>query len=267
MIKKNEIQILLPAYNEEENLKLMVETWQKQKNTLLEKYGLNLRILVINDGSKDRTEEICNELKNHYKNFSYISHQRNKGLGEALKTGMLYVADYGTACRFICVMDCDNTQNPRYISSMLDKIGANQSTRKADVIIASRYRKGSKVEGVAKYRLLTSEGAKYVYSLILHVANVRDYTCGYRLYTADIIGKCYKAFGKAMIEETGFTCMAELLYKLYIVGARFDEIPFVLRYDYKQGKSKMKVIKTAINSIKLAFHLKGLQREINKSQP
>jgi L-cysteine desulfidase len=53
---------------------------------------------------------------------------------------------------------------------------------KADVVIASRYQKGAEVKGLSKLRIFTSEGARYVYSLILNVKNVKDYTCGYRLY-------------------------------------------------------------------------------------
>ena len=257
---KNELIVLLPAYNEELNISQMVDTWMKQKETLTNQYGLILKLLAVNDGSQDRTEELCKEISKQYKDFTYINHPKNKGLGEAIKTAVTYVINNCPNCKYACVMDCDNTQDPMYISSMLDKIGSNGSKQTADVIIASRYRKGSQVQGVAKYRLITSEGAKYAYSAILHVKNVRDYTCGYRLYTTDILKKCYQYFGDSMIEESGFTCMAELLYKLSIVGARFEEIPFVLRYDFKKGKSKMKVIVTAMNSIKLAFRLKRLNR-------
>lgn len=257
---KNELIVLLPAYNEELNVEKMVDTWIEQKPMLAENYQLVLKIVVVNDGSQDGTEDICRRIADKYDNFSYISHPRNKGLGEAVKTALTYVVQKCPDCRYACVMDCDNTQDPCYIQSMLDKIGAGRSANTADVVIASRYQKGSKVQGVAGYRLLTSEGAKYVYSLILHVKKVRDYTCGYRLYSKEILGKCYERFGSSIIEETGFTCMAELLYKLYVVGARFEEVPFVLRYDFKQGKSKMKVFKTAMNSIKLAFRLRRLKR-------
>jgi dolichol-phosphate mannosyltransferase len=259
----NELVVLLPAYNEELNVKQMVDTWRLQEKLLHQKYNLVLKIVVVNDGSKDKTEEICQSISKLYHNFTYISHPQNSGLGEAMKTAILYIINNCPDCKYACVMDCDNTQDPIYISSMLDKIGARKATPDADVVIASRYRKGSKVYGVARYRLLTSEGAKYVYSMILRVKNVRDYTCGYRLYTPDILKKCYKHFENAMIEEAGFSCMAELLYKLYIVGARFGEVPFVLRYDFKQGKSKMKVLKTAIASIKLAFRLRRLNMPNN----
>lgn len=255
---KNELLILLPAYNEEQNVEMMIEAWEKQASLVKDSYGLNLQIVVINDGSHDQTESICNRLAATYDNFKLINHPRNKGLGEAIKTGILYAIEKCQKCKYACIMDCDNTQDPKYIKDMLDKIGANTSVPRADVVIASRYQKGAKVQGVSKIRLLTSEGARYVYSAIIPVKNVRDYTCGYRLYTIDILQKGYKIFGEALIKETGFTCMAELLYKLYLVGARYEEIPFVLRYDFKQGQSKMKVLKTAGDSIKLAFRLRRL---------
>lgn len=260
---KNELIVLLPAYNEELNVEQMVESWLEQEKLLNEKYQLDLRIVAVNDGSKDRTEAICKDIAGIHKNFNYINHPVNKGLGEAVKTAVTYAINECPDCRYACIMDCDNTQDPCYIDSMLEKLGADKENPSADVVIASRYQKGSAVQGVAKYRLLTSEGAKYVYSLILHVKKVRDYTCGYRLYSKEILEACYRRFGNSMIEEAGFTCMAELLYKLYVVGARYEEIPFVLRYDYKQGKSKMKVIKTAINSISLAFRLRRLRRVRN----
>lgn len=255
-----DLVVLLPAYNEELNVVQMVDSWMKQRDLLEKEYNLLLKLVIINDGSSDRTEELCKEISRKNPEFCYINHPQNKGLGEAVKTGITYVVKECPNCRYACLMDCDNTQDPLYIKSMLDRIGALKAAPSSDVVIASRYRKGSKVEGVAGYRLLTSEGAKYVYSLILHVKNVRDYTCGYRLYSADILARAYQRFGDSLVEERGFTCMAELLYKLYITDARFDEVPFVLRYDFKQGKSKMKVLKTAVNSIRLAFRLKGLKK-------
>jgi dolichol-phosphate mannosyltransferase len=261
---KNELLILLPAYNEEQNVKVMIEAWEKQAGLVKDYYGLNLQIVVINDGSNDKTEYICNQLAAIYDNFKLINHPRNKGLGEAIKTGILYAIKECPECMYACIMDCDNTQDPKYIKDMLDKIGADKSASKADVVIASRYQKGAKVQGVSKIRLITSEGARYVYSLIIPVKNVRDYTCGYRLYTTDILKKGYNRFGEDLIKETGFTCMAELLYKLYLVGACYQEIPFVLRYDFKQGQSKMKVLKTAGDSIKLAFRLRRLKTKKGK---
>lgn len=278
-----ELTIVLPAYNEEENLEQMVVSWSGQEKKLKEDYGLTLKVVVINDGSKDKTEELCERLMGGYPFLRRIDHPQNKGLGEAIKTGLFHVVKDCPNSRFACIMDCDNTQDPKYIADMLEKAGCQKRTQPvagrsaegnvtgadrtvnvelpADVVIASRYRKGSEVQGVSKFRLMTSEGAKYLYSAILRVKNVRDYTCGYRLYAREILEQAYARFGDKMIEESGFTCMAELLYKLYCVGARFAEVPFVLRYDFKQGQSKMKVLKTAMNSVKLALRLKRIPRQ------
>lgn len=250
----NKLLVVLPAYNEEEDVEKLVDTWQEYVEPVKEKYNLALHIAVVNDGSKDRTEEICNGLEKKYDNFTLVNHERNKGLGEAVKTGLSYGVKNQEDVEYICLMDCDNTHHPKYVLDMLEKIPDY------DVVIASRYEKGAAVKGVAKYRLLTSEGAKYVYRAILHVKNVQDYTCGYRLYRTSILKKGFERFGDKLVEESGFTCMAEVLYKLYCVGAKYAEVPFELRYDFKGGASKMKVIKTAWNSITMAFRLKKIKR-------
>lgn len=251
----NELAVVLPAYNEQDNLESLVENWQQYRMILKKEYNLNLKIFIINDGSKDNTGSIGEKLEYNYDNVTLLNHISNKGLGEAVKTGLSHIVKNCTACVFACIMDCDNTHDPKYILDMIIK----EKETGADVTIASRYQKGSKVKGVSSFRLFTSEGARFVYSSILGVKNVRDYTCGYRLYKTEMLSKAFKRFGDSLISEKGFTCMAELLYKLYCCGAVFTEIPFELRYDFKKGASKMKVVKTALDSVKLAFKLKNIK--------
>ena len=102
--------------------------------------------------------------------------------------------------------------------------------------------------------------SKIVFSVLLHIPNVKDYTCGYRLYNRKILLSAVDRFGDGLVAESGFTCMVELLYKLYCCGAVFAEVPFALCYDYKKGTSKMAVMKTAVNSIRLALQLKKIKR-------
>lgn len=258
-MRNKELVVLLPAYNEEKDVRRLVSRWQQNTEAILTQYDLSLKIVVVNDGSQDKTQAICNELEKQYDNFKLINHVQNKGLGKAVETGFLYVIESCPYCEKVCLMDCDNTQSPHYILDLLKK--ASEYPEKSDVVIASRYQKGAKVHGLAKYRLLTSEGAKYVYCSILRVKNVKDYTCGYRLYSKEILQRAYKRFRQSLIEESGFTCMAEILYKLYCIGARFEEIPFELHYDAKKGTSKMKVLKTARDSVLLAIRLKKIKRE------
>lgn len=247
------LYVVLPAYNEEENVEIMVNDWLRYEEKIRSRFHLDLQIVIVNDGSSDRTREIGEKMEALCPNCTLINHQVNKGLGEALKTGIFYAAARED-CACVCVMDCDNTQKPRYIGGMLHRM--YESGKNPDVVIASRYCRRSEVHGVAGHRLLTSQGARLVYELILGVPGVRDYTCGYRLYKREILLEGMEKYGEKLIEESGFTCMAELLYKLYRSGAVFMESPFSLHYEDKKGTSKMKVLKTAANSVKLALSLR-----------
>lgn len=260
-MKNRELVVLLPAYNEEKDVKQLIETWLKGRKKIKEQHGLELKIVVINDGSTDRTEEIVEQMKEQFPCITLLNHEGNKGLGAAVRTGLSYVVTDCPDCEATCLMDCDNTQDPKYVLSMLRKMGISdeENEKNFDVVIASRYQKGSKVQGVAGYRLLTSQGARFVYSLLLGVKGVRDYTCGYRLYSREILKKAFEKYGDGFVSENGFTCMAEVLYKLYKTGARFAEVPFTLRYDHKGGASKMKVLKTATDSITLALRLRKIR--------
>lgn len=257
---KNKLNVILPAFNEEDNVVELTNEWEKYKKIVCEKYNLELQILVVNDGSTDNTKILSEKLETQYENFKLINHDRNKGLGEAVKTAIKYsIKDKDNINGYLCIMDCDNTHSPKYIIDMLREIKSYKNKNGADVVIASRYQNGAKVKGLSKYRLLMSECARFVYGVLLRVKNVKDYTCGYRLYTNQILNKAYDHFGEQIIEEKGFACMVELLYKLHCIGAFFKEIPFELRYDLKLGSSKMKVLKTAVNSLKLTFKLNKIR--------
>ncbi|MCI8621001.1 MAG: hypothetical protein HFJ50_04450 [Clostridia bacterium] len=101
-----------------------------------------------------------------------------------------------------------------------------------------------------------SKFARIYYSIVLNIPNVKDYTCGYRVYTYDIIKKMLEKFGENPIKEKSFACMMELLYKVHKVGAKFAEVGFELKYGNKCGESKMNVSKTAERSLITAVKLK-----------
>lgn len=252
---KNRLIVALPAYNEQGNVERMIERWLSMEEVIKDRYGLGLEVAIVNDGSSDKTEILSKKLSDTYENVTLINHEVNKGLGEAVKTGVKYAIEHKDTCKYLCIMDCDNTQDPSYVLDMLKKTEDDESV---DVVFASRYQKGAKVHGLAGYRHLTSIGARWIFKLLLPVKQVRDYTCGYRLYRTTLLECAYKEFGEEIIENAGFTCMVELLYKLNIIGATFAEIPFELHYDEKVGASKMKVIKTSVRSISLGIQLRQL---------
>lgn len=253
------IVVILPAYNEEDNIPNLLQRWHQQEETLLKK-GLRLKVLVVNDGSRDGTISLLPEMSQKYSFLRYVSHDGNQGLGQALTTGIHYVLEKEASSAYVVVMDCDNTHDPSYVISLVDKM---EGTPHTDVVIASRYQAGSKTSGVPLYRWVLSYGARGIYAALLSVPGVRDYTCGYRIYRTSLLRKAVHYYGGVFLEEKGFGCMVELLYKLYLRGATFDEIAFHLRYDDKLGISKMKVMNTTLQSIAMVFRLRKIRRGIS----
>ena len=247
---------ILPCYNEELNIGVLIDEWNQQKDLLAEK-GYELKVVGIDDCSRDRTKTVISEKSRQYENVSLLAHETNKGLCGGLNSAVSYFLENGGMGDLMVLMDGDNTHNPVYVHDMLAKLTAESK----DCVIASRYCSASNVVGVAAHREFMSDMAKYYYSMVLQVPNVKDYTCGYRIYTYDIINRLVDEFGKAPVVEKSFACMMELLYKLYIVGARFGETAFELRYDNKKGESKMHVFTTMKNSLVTALRLRFLNQK------
>ncbi len=237
---------ILPCYNEQENIAELTRLWAKERERLKNE-GFDEVIVPIDDKSSDNTKEIISSLGEKYDNVRPIFHESNKGLGGAVRTGFEYFLRHGTSGDVCVIMDGDNTQKPKFVHRMTGALKI--SGLPVDCVIASRYKHQSKSSGIPALRNLLSYGARLYYSLILGVPHVKDYTCGYRMYSYDIIKKAFAKYGSDFPKERGFVCMMEILYKLHICGARFTEIPFDLKYDDKQGTSKMRVLKTVRESL------------------
>jgi hypothetical protein len=106
------------------------------------------------------------------------------------------------------------------------------------------FRKGSVVQGVPFLRQMMSWGCFLSMKLLLPYRNVRDYSTGFRAYSSAMLGRLISNSGEKIIQESSFACMLELLLRLRWLGARVEEIPYTLRYDLKEGVSKMRVWRT-----------------------
>lgn len=241
---------VLPCYNESESIGALIEDWLSQQE-MLDKNGYSLEVVGIDDKSKDNTKEIIGNYAQNYAQVVLVAHEVNKNLGGVIDTGFRYFLEHADKNDVCVVMDGDNTHDPVYVRDMFEKINNG-----ADCVIASRYCQESEVVGVPGIRKFLSDGAKWFYSFVLGVKNVKDYTCGYRMYTYDILDKAYGVYGDKFVEQKTFSCMMEVLYKLHKIGCKFAEVPFVLRYDKKEGESKMKVLKTIKDSVITAIKLR-----------
>lgn len=241
---------ILPCYNEEENIGNLIEKWFKEKSKL-QKENIELEIVIINDCSTDNTEQIVLHKAKKYNNVSILNHNVNKGLGGVINTAVNYFFQNGNSEDLLVIMDGDGTHLPKYVHKMIDKISEGN-----DCVIASRYEKDSSIVGLSKHRQLMSNLAKFYYSKVLKIPNVKDYTCGYRVYRYNIIKKLLEKFSNNPIKEKSFACMMELLYKIHLVGAKISEVGFELRYDNKLGKSKMNIFHTINRSLILSLKMK-----------
>jgi dolichol-phosphate mannosyltransferase len=235
------IVLALPAYNEEQGLPKLLAAFQAE----MEKAGYPRQVVIVDDGSKDGTCHVIREWSARLP-IELVVHAVNRGLGETIRDALRRACELASPDDIIVTMDADNTHSPALIPQMAALIGSGK-----DVVIASRYRKGSRVVGLSPYRHLMSYGARALFQVIFPIAGVRDYTCGFRAYRASVLQKAFARFGDSLVTERSFACMAEILLRLAKIRLQMAEVPMVLRYDRKEGASKMKVGATVLKTLQV----------------
>lgn len=242
------IYVILPAYNEEAALESLIQS-------IIKKLGsTNCRIVVINDGSTDTTARVLDTIATEHP-INIVTHDRNLGLGQALKDGFLHILPHIQDSDTIITMDSDGTHVPEYLKTLVE-----HSQRNHGIVIASRYARGGGEIGIPVKRSLCSRIANRLMARLFSIPGVKDYTSGFRAYAGSVIKKGYAFFREHLIVESGFTCMAEVLIKLSFLKVNIGEIPIVLRYDLKKGSSKMPVLRTVFRYLYLWVYLIKIKR-------
>lgn len=241
--RSTHVRVVLPAYNEAEALVRLVP---RIAETLSETFW-DYDIFVIDDGSSDDTVEVVRELQAHYP-VSVICHQGNQGLGAAITTCLTRGVEGLQDDDIVVAMDADNTHPPQLVSRMVPMIREGH-----DVVIASRYQIGGRVVGLAWHREMLSLGARYFMRALLPIRGCRDYTCGYRAYRVGLLKEAIRKHDGRLVHEAGFACMADLLLMLSGMGAIIGEVPLLLRYDFKRGVSKMRILQTVRRTFRMVL--------------
>ena len=145
-------------------------------------------------------------------------------------------------------MDGDNTHDPRLIFKMIEehKLGY-------DLVIASRFLKGSEVRGVSAFRSILSQGARLLYKLFWRFEGINEYTCLYRSHKAGLIIDFTQKYKYPYLSQKGFACTAELLSKLISLEPKTSEVPMILNYDKKITGSKIRLLLTILITLKILF--------------
>jgi dolichol-phosphate mannosyltransferase len=239
------IFVALPAYNEAEALPRLLARLAATSKT---HFNEGVRILIADDGSKDGTPEAARAAADaHGLYLEIVTHEVNRGLGEAIKTGLTGALARSTdGDDIIFTMDSDDTHLPGLMPRMAQMIKEG-----SDLVIASRYQNGARMVGIPWYRQMLSTGLSILFRIVYPIPGARDYSCGYRAYRASTLRNAFECFGDTLFVERGFACMVDILIKMHLAGAVVNEAPMILRYDRKPGATKMPVKRTIVQTFRL----------------
>lgn len=228
------ISVIIPMYNEEENV---IKTLNAV-NDVLKIYG-DFEIIVVDDGSTDKTNQLVNEFSTTNSNIYLLKNPVNMGMGRALRTG--FEKSEGD---IIITIDADLSYDPSFIPKLVDEIDET-----ADIVIGSQYMAGGKTENIPALRLFISKTANKIvgYAMTDNISTVTGVLRAYRKEVLDSVE----------LESNGTEINPEILAKAKAVGFNIKEIPVTLK-GRELGKSKVRFRSTTISHLLFTFYEKPM---------
>jgi dolichol-phosphate mannosyltransferase len=215
--------LILPTYNESENLKAIVAT---AGAVLAIAAPDGFRILVVDDGSPDGTGQIADELAAEHDWVQVLHRSDKNGIGPAYLAGFRHALDHGAG--YVMEMDSDFSHDPADLARLLRAVHDG-----ADLALGSRYVPGGGVRNWGLLRRLISEGGSTYARLVLGL-RVRDLTGGFKCFRREVL----EAIHFNGVRSQGYAFQVELTYRAVQAGFRVVEVPIVFR-DRERGTSKM----------------------------
>lgn len=225
------VSIIVPLYNEEENVEYLIE----QTSEALSTYP-DWEIIAVDDGSTDNTPKQLKHKASQTNNIKVISFTKNRGQGNALKAGF-NVAEG----EIVVTMDADMSYDPADIPNLLNVM---QEDETIDIVVGSPYKRGGKVVGVPFLRAMLSKGANKLIGLALP-GNLRTVTGIFKAYRQPILRSLE-------LESNGKEIHFEILSKALAIGANITEVPATLK-SRKSGVSKTKIGTAVISHLLFSF--------------
>jgi len=236
--------IVVPTYNEKDNLPMLVESLFKLNIE-------DLHILIVDDNSPDGTGEIADEIKGKTPDRVSVLHRKGKlGLGTAYLTGFKYCLEQDADQ--IVQMDADFSHNPKKVTELIDRL------KVSDMALGSRYvRGGSLDEEWAFWRKgLSSFGNLYT-RLILKMP-IKDVTGGFRAWKRETL----EGIPLERVKSQGYAFQIEMAYITHLAGYSISEVPIYFA-DRSRGDSKMSLkiqIEAAKRVWSILFEYRDIQR-------
>jgi len=209
--------VIVPTYNERENLPALVEA--------VLKLPVEVELLIVDDNSPDGTGKLADELATRNPRLHVLHRKEKSGLGRAYCAGFAWALerDY----EFIMEMDGDFSHNPNDIPAFLE------AAKNADLVIGTRYSNGIRVINWPLKRLMLSMAAAQ-YVRIITGMPITDPTGGFKCFRR----RALQSINLDEVRSNGYSFQIEMSHKIWRQGMRIAEVPIVFT-DRFQGTSKM----------------------------
>ena len=232
------LSVIIPAYNEEKRLpKTLAEI-----DGYLRRQNYDYEILVVNDGSKDKTAQVGKSLIPAIKNLKITGYENNQGKGFAVRFGMLEAkGDYRL------FTDADNSTSLNQIEKMWPYFEEGY-----DVVIGSRDIKGAVLDPPQPWirNIIMGEGFKLYRKLIIGLWGVEDTQCGFKCLAEKAV---QEIFPKCLISRFAFD--PEILVIARKTGYKIKEVPVYWKNDLDSKVKFKSVVNMALDLIKIRLNL------------
>jgi glycosyltransferase involved in cell wall biosynthesis len=220
------LSVILPAFNEAANIRAVIEDAYRT----VPKLAPIFEIIVVNDGSKDRTCEICDRLAEEFPDVRVVHHPQNRGYGAALKSG-IKLARYD----LIFFTDADGQFDLKEVAGLLEQTDAY------DIVAGYRARRQDPL-----YRLLFAWGWNILVRIVLGI-RIRDIDCAFKVFNRNV-------FDRVQINSVGAMVNTEIFAQVSRFGMTVKEVRvshFPRRHGKPTGGSPTVIIKAFRELIKI----------------
>ena len=215
--------LVLPTYNEAENIKPLVSTAGRVLEAAAPE---GFRVLIVDDGSPDGTGELADQLAGEHAWVSVLHRTEKNGIGPAYLAGFSHAL--ANDAGYVMEMDSDFSHDPADLARLLAAVHGG-----AELALGSRYVPGGGVSNWGLLRRLVSEGGSTYARLVLGL-HVKDLTGGFKCFRREVLERIH--FDS--VRSQGYAFQVELTYRAVQAGFRVVEVPIVFR-DRERGQSKM----------------------------
>ncbi len=231
--KISELSIFFPFWNEEENIRPVVEKAIKVAEKVSEKW----EIIMVDDGSSDKTLEISSSLERKNKNLRAISHMPNRGYGAALREGFA-----NSKFDYIVFNDGDGQFDFSQVSKFIEKIGT------ADIVIGYRKKRYDH-----PFRHILMNLLK-IWDFIFFGFYFKDIDCGFKLFRKASLEKIYP------LRSEGAMITTEILAKAKKKGLKIEQVEvthYPRKFGDQSGGNLRVILRAVLETLKVRYFLQN----------